>query len=176
MAPIAPWGWTESALTIGIGTAALNRSVARLGGGLIGRERQWRQRLAGLRTNTRVAPGAASFVVFAMVFADAVSPTRVAAPVVSGIGFLGAGLIFREALRVRGLNTAATRWCSAAVGVLAGAWVVAALVRAMVIFVNRALRPPVQRRNRQPSAGAEQAKITRSKSSAAPRPRRLSGR
>ena len=78
------------------------------------------QRLAGLRTNTLVALGAASFVIFGALFPDESSPTRVAAQVVSGIGFLGAGLIFREGLSVRGLNTAATLWCSAAIGVLAG--------------------------------------------------------
>jgi uncharacterized membrane protein YhiD involved in acid resistance len=64
--------------------------------------------------------GAASFVVFSGLVPGEGSPTRVAAQVVSGIGFLGAGLIFREGLSVRGLNTAATLWCSAAVGVLAG--------------------------------------------------------
>ena len=65
--------------------------------------------------------GAASFVVFAALVPGEGSPTRVAAQVVSGIGFLGAGLIFREGMSVRGLNTAATLWCSAAIGVLAGA-------------------------------------------------------
>jgi hypothetical protein len=83
-------------------------------------ERQWRNRLAGLRTNTLVALGAASFVVFEALVPGETSPTRVAAQVVAGIGFLGAGLILREGLSVRGLNTAATLWCSAAVGVLAG--------------------------------------------------------
>jgi hypothetical protein len=82
--------------------------------------RQWRNRLAGLRTNTLVALGAASFVVFAALVPGETSPTRVAAQVVSGIGFIGAGLIFGEGLTVRGLNTAATLWCSAAVGLLAG--------------------------------------------------------
>jgi putative Mg2+ transporter-C (MgtC) family protein len=71
------------------------------------------------RANDFVALGAASCAIFAALFPDD-SPTRVAAQVVSGIGFLGAGLIFREGLSVRGLNTAATIWCSAAVGVLAG--------------------------------------------------------
>jgi putative Mg2+ transporter-C (MgtC) family protein len=73
---------------------------------LIGFERQWRNRL-GLRTNTLVALGAASFVIYAALLPNEDSPTRVAAQVVSGIGFLGAGLIFREGLSVRGLNTAA---------------------------------------------------------------------
>ena len=65
--------------------------------------------------------GAATFVVFVSTVSDPASQTRVAAQVVSGIGFLGAGIIFREGLNVRGLNTAATLWWFAAVGVLAGA-------------------------------------------------------
>src|SRR5262249_19291588 len=86
---------------------ALNLVMAVVLGGVIGFERQWRQRLAGLRTNTLVWLGAAIFVVFAGQFSDA-SPTRVAAQVVTGIGFLGAGVIWKEGLNVRGLNTAAT--------------------------------------------------------------------
>jgi putative Mg2+ transporter-C (MgtC) family protein len=112
-------------------------------GAAIGFERQWRQRLAGLRTNTLVALGAASFVMFSGLVPGDSSPTRVAAQVVSGIGFLGAGLIFKEGLSVHGLNTAATLWCSAAVGVLAGARLAAhaALVAVLVVFVNLCLRP-----------------------------------
>src|SRR5215831_20384374 len=104
-------------------------------GAAIGFERQWRQRLAGLRTNTLVALGAAAFVLFSGLIPGDNSPTRVAAQVVSGIGFLGAGLIFKEGLSVHGLNTAATLWCSAAVGVLAGAGYAAhaALVTVLVI-------------------------------------------
>src|SRR6202140_2109670 len=107
-------------------------------GAVIGFERQWRQRLAGLRTNTLVALGAASFVVFDSLFSGEVASTRVAAQVVSGIGFLGAGIIFREGLNVRGLNTAATLWCSAAVGVLSGGGALpyAAIAASMVIAVN----------------------------------------
>ena len=93
-------------MAISIQQAAIDLAVAGGLSSLIGFERQWRNRLAGLRTNTLVALGSASFVIFeALVPADA-SPTRVAAQVVSGIGFLGAGLIFREGLSVRGLNTA----------------------------------------------------------------------
>jgi putative Mg2+ transporter-C (MgtC) family protein len=118
-------------------------AVALCLGAAIGFERQWRQRLAGLRTNTLVALGAASFVIFSGLVPGDSSPTRVAAQVVSGIGFLGAGLIFKEGLSVHGLNTAATLWCSAAVGVLAGAGLPAhaALVAALVMFVNLCLRP-----------------------------------
>lgn len=126
-------------------------------GGLIGFERQWRQRLAGLRTNTLVAIGAAIFVEFAGLFPSDGSPTRVAAQIVSGIGFLGAGIIFKEGLNVRGLNTAATLWCSAGVGTLCGAgfYVHAAIATVFIIGVNLLLRPLVQMIGRQPIATTE---------------------
>lgn len=132
--------------------AILNLATALALGAAVGFERQWRQRLAGLRTNTLVALGAASFTVFAASFPGEVSPTRVAAQVVSGIGFLGAGIIFREGFNVRGLNTAATLWCAAAIGLLAGAGqhLLAAAVTGMVIFVNLALRPLSRLLDRQP--------------------------
>jgi putative Mg2+ transporter-C (MgtC) family protein len=144
-------------MAIGIAQAALNLGAAVSLGAVIGFERQWRQRLAGLRTNTLVALGAASFVVFERLFSTDTNLTRIAAQVVSGIGFLGAGIIFREGLNVRGLNTAATLWCSAAVGVLAGGGAVsyAAIAAAMVIAVNLLLRPLMQRINRQPLTSAE---------------------
>jgi putative Mg2+ transporter-C (MgtC) family protein len=87
-------------------------------GALIGAERQWRARMAGLRTNALVAAGATLFVLYSDIDGSANS-TQVAAYVVSGIGFLGGGVILRDGFHVRGLNTAATLWCSAAVGVLA---------------------------------------------------------
>ena len=90
-------------------------------GCFIGFERQLRQRLAGMRTNTLVAVGSALFVMMGMMTPGDSSPTRIAAQVASGIGFLGAGVIIRHGLNVRGLNTAATLWCSAAVGTLCGA-------------------------------------------------------
>src|SRR6202171_4058110 len=144
-------------MVAGLDQVALNLSVALCMGAAIGVERQWRQRLAGVRTNTLVALGAASFVVFASLFPGEASPTRVAAQVVSGIGFLGAGIIFREGLNVRGLNTAATLWCSAAIGVLSGGGALpyAAIAAMMVIAVNLLLRPLVQRINRQPLESAE---------------------
>jgi putative Mg2+ transporter-C (MgtC) family protein len=133
---------------------ALNLAVAAGLSSLIGFERQWRNRLAGLRTNTLVALGAASFVIFAALFPNEESPTRVAAQVVSGIGFLG-----REGLSVRGLNTAATIWCSAAVGILAGAGFLtyAAIATFFVLVVNLLLRPIVIFINRQPIVGGELA-------------------
>ncbi len=135
---------------------ALNLLVALLLGGIIGFERQWRQRLAGLRTNTLVALGAAIFVVFASQFPDE-NPTRVAAQVVTGIGFLGAGVIWKEGVNVSGLNTAATLWCSSAVGLLAGTghWGLSFVAAGLVVGVNLILRPLVQLVNRQPLESAE---------------------
>src|SRR3981189_2930758 len=103
-----------------IDQAAISLGMATLMGACIGFERQWRQRMAGLRTNTLVAIGAASFVVFSGLFPGEDSPTRMAAQVVSGIGFLGAGIIFREGLHVTGLTTGATLWGCAAGGRLGG--------------------------------------------------------
>src|ERR1700680_2861318 len=144
-------------MTISLGQAAVNLAVALSLSAVIGFERQWRNRLAGLRTNTLVALGAASFVTFAALVPGDASPTRVAAQVVSGIGFLGAGLIFREGLSVRGLNTAATLWCSAAIGVLAGAGypLYAAVATGYVVFVNLLLRAVVSFINRQPLTSTE---------------------
>jgi putative Mg2+ transporter-C (MgtC) family protein len=159
------WAAAESAsksnrnftVNASIDQAAISLGMATLMGACIGFERQWRQRMAGLRTNTLVAIGAASFVVFESLFPDDGSPTRVAAQVVSGIGFLGAGIIFREGLHVTGLNTAATLWCSAAVGLLAGSGhpLHAALATMFVVLVNLTLRPLVRIINRQPIAQAE---------------------
>ena len=127
-------------------TAAINLGVALACGAVIGSERQVRQRMAGLRTNALVTMGAAAFVIFSQLVPNEVSPTRVAAQVVSGIGFLGAGIIFRDGFNIHGLNTAATLWCSAAVGLIAGigAWDYALVLTAMVVFINLGLRPLVR--------------------------------
>ena len=136
---------------------ALRLGVALLIGGVIGFERQWRQRMAGLRTNALVATGAAGFVVFSMDFLPNSNPTQVAAQVVSGIGFLGAGVILREGINVRGLNTAATLWCSAMVGTFAGAGqlVASAIAGAIVVLTNLFLRPLIYMINRQPIGAIE---------------------
>lgn len=121
-------------------------------GGLIGLERQYRQRTAGLRTNVLVALGAAIFVDMAVLLDGATGAVRVVAYVVSGIGFLGAGVIMREGANVRGLNTAATLWASAAVGACAGADLVAEAILGtlFVLAANTLLRPIVNSINRQP--------------------------
>lgn len=106
--------------TLTVAEFALRLAVGLGCGALIGLERQWRARMAGLRTNALVAAGATLFVLYSIAAGDT-SSTRVASYVVSGVGFLGGGVILREGFDVRGLNTAATLWCSAAVGVLAAA-------------------------------------------------------
>jgi putative Mg2+ transporter-C (MgtC) family protein len=121
-------------------------------GTLIGAERQYRQRTAGLRTNVLVAVGAAAFVDLAMHLSAEEGAVRVISYVVSGIGFLGAGVIMKQGMDVRGLNTAATLWASAAVGSCAGADMMAQAV-ALTFFVlagNTLLRPLVNAINRIP--------------------------
>ncbi|BCA65675.1 MgtC/SapB family protein [Fluviibacter phosphoraccumulans] len=122
-------------------------------GGLIGYERQFRQRTAGLRTNVLVSVGAALFVDMAATLAGHEGAVHVVAYVVSGIGFLGAGVIMREEGNVRGLNTAATLWGSAAIGACAGAdlLIEATLGTLFVLAANTLLRPVANQINRQPT-------------------------
>jgi putative Mg2+ transporter-C (MgtC) family protein len=123
-------------------------------GALIGVERQWRARMAGLRTNALVAAGATLFVLYSAAVGDTGSPTRVASYVVSGIGFLGGGVILRDGASVRGLNTAATLWCSAAVGALAasGRLGLALVGTGAVLTVHLILRPAGRLIDRVPKA------------------------
>lgn len=127
-------------------------------GMVIGAERQWRQRTAGLRTYTLVAVGSALFVSLATLIHIESDPTRIAGQIVTGVGFLGAGVIMRSGLTVRGLNTAGTIWCSSAVGTLAGSgfyW--QSLVGAgLILSINTLLRPLVALINRQPVDPSEQ--------------------
>ncbi len=128
-------------------------------GTAIGFERQWRQRNAGLRTNVLVAVGAAAFTALGSRLLGADGATRIIAYVVSGIGFLGAGVILKDGGTVRGLNTAATLWCSAAVGAFAGSGLPgeAASLTGFVLAGNTLLRPLVNWVNRRPvgQAGTE---------------------
>ncbi|MGN7999866.1 MgtC/SapB family protein [Sphingomonas sp. 22176] len=135
----------------------LSYSLALLLGAAIGAERQFRQRTAGLRTNALVALGSAAFVDLAQRIAGDLEAVRVISYVVSGIGFLGAGVIMKEGMNVRGLNTAATLWCSAAVGACAGSDMAAeaATLAIFVIAGNTLLRPIVNAINRVPLAGGQ---------------------
>ena len=131
---------------------AISLSSAFFFGGLIGLERQYRQRTAGLRTNILVAIGAAIFVDAANRLTGHDGAVHVMAYVVSGIGFLGAGVIMREEGNVRGINTAATLWASGAIGACAGADLIleAGLATLFVLAANTLLRPVVSFINRQP--------------------------
>ena len=142
-----------------LGDTLIALAVAFLLGGLIGLERQYRQRMAGLRTNVLVAVGAAAFAEVGMRLLGPEGATRIIAYVVSGIGFLGAGVIMKEGGAVRGLNTAATLWCSAAVGALAGSALAAEamLLTAFVLAGNTLLRPIVNSINRKPIEQATEA-------------------
>ncbi len=150
------------AATVGYLTA--RAAVALILGAAVGLERQWRQRTAGLRTNALVALGAALFELFAVLLTGqhGVDPTRIAAYVVSGIGFLGAGVILRDGVSVRGINTAATIWCSASVGVLAGAGYipVAAIAAGLILTAHLALRPAARRVDRLPAAPGTEVETT----------------
>jgi putative Mg2+ transporter-C (MgtC) family protein len=121
-------------------------------GTAIGAERQYRQRGGGLRTHVLVAVGAATFVDVGMHLNGEAGAAQVVAYVVSGVGFLGAGVIMKEGGNVWGLNTAATLWCSAAVGACAGAdlAIEAVVLTAFVLAGNTLLRPLVNAINRSP--------------------------
>jgi putative Mg2+ transporter-C (MgtC) family protein len=122
----------------------------------IGLERQWRQRNAGLRTNVLVAVGAAAFCDLGMRLNGQQGATQIAAYVVSGIGFLGAGVIVKDGTNILGLNTAATLWCSGAVGAFTGSGFFgeAAALTVAVLAGNTLLRPLVNWVNRRPMTAA----------------------
>ncbi|MBY6241810.1 MgtC/SapB family protein [Methylosinus sp. Sm6] len=130
----------------------ISLSFALVLGTLIGAERQYRQRTAGLRTNALVALGAAGFVDLGLRLNGAIGATQVLAYIASGVGFLGAGVIIKEGGNITGLNTAATIWCSAITGAFAGADHEAEAV-VMAIFTlagNMLLRPLVHLIERAP--------------------------
>ena len=113
---------------------------------IIGLERQYRHRMVGLRTNVLVSIGAFLFmcITFKLQTSD---QTRVAAQIVSGIGFLGAGVILRDGNKIKGLNTAATLWCVATIGILTASGLLfeATTGTLLVLFSNILLRSFAQR-------------------------------
>jgi putative Mg2+ transporter-C (MgtC) family protein len=130
--------WAEILLRIGLAAVL---------GGAIGFERELREREAGLRTHMLVSVGAALFtLVSAYAWADwafsneaglVFDPTRIAAQVVTGIGFLGAGAIIRQGLSIRGLTTAATLWVVAAIGMSTGAgYYTAAVITTLLVLIS----------------------------------------
>jgi putative Mg2+ transporter-C (MgtC) family protein len=140
---------------------AIRLGLALILGAFIGAERQWRQRMAGLRTNALVAAGSSMFVmVTALTTRSPDDSFRIAGQIVTGIGFLGAGVILRNGLNITGLNTAATLWCSAAIGTLAGYGLYGAAVTGAiaVIAANVGLRPIGKALNR--GKGASELETT----------------
>lgn len=112
-------------------------------GAVLGSEREFQQKTAGLRTHTLVAAGAALFAAVGAAFAEnspVADPARIAAQIVTGIGFIGAGGMIRSGFTITGITTAATLWFSAALGVAAGfgyyLLAPAALVIALVSMVG----------------------------------------
>ncbi len=133
--------------------------AALLMGLCVGLERQWRQRMAGTRTNALVAAGASAFVMCGFMVRDTSrGEAQIVSYVVSGIGFLGAGVIFKDSGSVRGLNTAATIWCSAAIGAITGLGnpLHALILAASVLATNIILRPLSYRLYPAQATGAEQ--------------------
>ena len=130
---------------LSLGEILLRLGLAAALGGAIGAERELRERGAGLRTHLLVAVGAALFTLvsgyawgdftFSTERGVVFDPTRVAAQIVTGIGFLGAGAIIRQGLSVRGLTTAATLWAVAAIGMAAGVGYYAAAIFATAIVL-----------------------------------------
>jgi len=117
-------------------------------GAVIGLEREFRQKPAGLRTNILIAVGAALFTAVSIELAakyGSGTPDRVAAQVVTGIGFLGGGAILRSGKNIHGMTTAATIWMNAAIGMAAGtgAYAMAAGATFITLVVLLAL-PPVE--------------------------------
>ena len=118
---------------------ALRLSLAFVLGALVGVERQWHHKNAGLRTHTLVAVGAAAFTIVSSLGLGATnSPMMIAAGVVTGIGFIGGGVIMHQGPTVQGINTAATLWTTASVGLAAGAgyYALMAMVFAAVLVVQ----------------------------------------
>ena len=117
--------------------------VATAAGGAVGLERQWNNKTAGLRTNTLVAIGACIYVLINVFLTEkGADPTRIIAQIVTGVGFLGAGVILHDHGSVHGLTTAATIWCSAALGSLAGLgyYRETAICTVLVLIVNIAFK------------------------------------
>lgn len=117
---------------------------AMLCGLVIGFERQWHHKSAGLRTNTLVAVGSALFVLLSFRLIETQGDiTRVIGQVVTGVGFLGAGIIYKEGLNVHGLTTAATIWCSSAIGCIAAAgyYQETFMATGIVLFINALFLP-----------------------------------
>jgi len=130
--------WTEALLRLCIAAGL---------GAAVGFERQWRNHYAGLRTVTLVTIGSAGMMIYAYMLpgGDIAITGRLAGQIITGVGFLCAGVIMHEGINVKGLNTAATLWCSVGIGIFAGSGMhaVAMMMAAFIILTNLTLRPIV---------------------------------
>lgn len=120
-------------------TLLITVGIALLSGLLIGLERQYHHKTAGIRTHTLVAVGASIFVLISNEIHNnnpSVDLTRVVGQVVVGVGFLGAGVIMRQGASIQGLNSAATIWCSAALGCMAGlGWYLESIILSIIVVL-----------------------------------------
>ncbi len=116
--------------------------LAALWGGLVGAEREYRSKSAGFRTMIMISIGACFFTIMSVYIGGDDNPDRIASNIVTGIGFLGAGVIFRGEKRVDGITTAATIWAVAAVGmgIGAGRYFTAAIASTLILAVLVVLR------------------------------------
>ena len=129
-------------IEIGLITAVTRLALALAFGAAIGFEREWRQKNAGLKTMTLVALGAAAFSLMSDTFDVNNNPGQIAAAVVGGIGFIGAGVIMHRGATVQGVTTAATLWANASVGVAVGLGheAVAAVLTTAIVLVQVIMR------------------------------------
>ena len=131
--------------------------MAALCGAMIGLERELKQKPAGLRTNILICVGAAMYMAIGMLIVridgvNGVDPTRIAAQVVTGIGFLGAGCIIQQGAHITGLTSAATIWVVAAIGLIAGAgFPLLALIAALLVLLTLVVLAPIEERLFHPS-------------------------
>ena len=127
--------------------------MAAVCGGLIGIERELKSKPAGFRTNILICLGSCIYMAVGLLVTGSVDPTRIAAQVVTGIGFLGAGCIVQSGQHVRGLTTAATIWVVAAIGIVAGAgFPVLALIASVIVITTLAALRRVEERLFAPDA------------------------
>jgi putative Mg2+ transporter-C (MgtC) family protein len=115
-------------------------------GSAIGLERQWHRRLVDLKTNALVSLGSCLFILVTQNGEEFQDYVRMAGQIVVGVGFIGGGLLFRDGTLTKGINTAATLWCCAAVGILCGIhrWVEASVATFTIVSANTVLRQIAQ--------------------------------
>lgn len=146
-------------------SAALRLAIALAFGAAIGVEREWRQKHAGLKTMALVALGAAAFAMMSNTFGpENHNPGQIAAAVVGGIGFIGAGVIMHRGVTVQGVTTAATLWADASVGVAVGLgqYAVGAMLTAGIVivqFVMRRFETSILRERRRSAPGRLEMRV-----------------